>query len=76
MDDWESLSIEEKINSLKNLIKNLQYTKYSTQQELAAEMALENPNQNVIDGNSQHLINILAKEEYYKNEISLLEGLE
>lgn len=76
MEDWETLSIEEKINSLKNLIKNLQYTKYNTQQELAAEMALEEPNQNIIDGNSQHLINILAKEEYYKNEISLLEGLE
>lgn len=76
MEDWESLSVEEKINALKNLIKNLQYTKYNTQQELAAEMALEEPNQNIIDGNSQHLVNILAKEEYYKNEISLLEGIE
>lgn len=76
MEDWESLSVEEKINALKNLIKNLQYTKYNTQQELAAEMALEEPNQNIIDGNSQHLLNILAKEEYYKNEISLLQGIE
>jgi hypothetical protein len=76
MENWESLTVPEKINQLKNLIKNLQYTKYNTQQEIAAEMSLENPNQNMIDGYSQTLINILAKEEYYKNEITLLEGLE
>jgi uncharacterized protein YbgA (DUF1722 family) len=76
METWDTLEIQEKINTLKSLVKNLQFTKYNVQQELAAELSLEEPNQNIIDGYSQHLLDILAKEDYYKNEINILEGIE
>ena len=76
MEEWEELNIEEKIRLLKGLIKNLQYTKYNIQQELSAELALDEPNQNSIDIYSKQMVNLLDKESYFKNELNLLQVIE
>lgn len=76
MEEWESLSVEEKTRALKVLIKNLEFSKFNYEQELGAESALDTPNENLLYEYQYSLDKIESKQQYYKNQLSALESEE
>lgn len=76
MEDWESLSVEEKTRALKVLIKNLEFSRFNYEQELGAENALDAPNEALLYEYQSSIDKIERKQQYYKDQLVALEGEE
>lgn len=75
MNEWENLTLDEKKDTIKSLIKNLQFYRFNVQMELDAEMQLTNPKQSIIDNAAQVLNDIDIKEQYYNAQLDTLNSI-
>lgn len=72
--DYLSLSLEEKISSVKSQIKSLEYTKYETELRIGQEQSLPSPNTTQIEVWQSEYDEFLTKQQYLVNELTTLEA--
>lgn len=74
MDGWNGITSEEKINALRSLVKNLHYSRFNVEQEMAAEERIETPIEQTLYQYQITLNNIDAKIAYYMEQIATIEA--
>lgn len=72
MEEYESLTNEEKAISIRSKIKSLEYGKYSIELDILAENAVNDPNQSSLSEWQIQLSNINAKKAALQLELDKL----